>query len=166
MPELERLVPLDRIAARGTEILVEATEDERAALARRFALPAIDWLRCRFNLRRGVGGTVEADGVLDAGVVQTCVVSLDEFPQAVAEVFELRFVPATADGGDDDPEEPDVIPYEGTALDLGEAAAEQLALALDPYPRKPGVSPPESDAERAEAPDPAPFAALARLRRN
>lgn len=170
MAELERPVPLDRVTAHGTEISVEATEAERAALARRFALPAVDRLRCRFHLRRGLGGVVEADGALDASVVQTCVVSLDEFPQAVAEAFELRFVPAGADTGadwgDDDPDEPDVIPYEGGLLDLGEAAAEQLALALDPYPRKPGVSLPEDDADSAEAPEPAPFAALARLRRN
>jgi hypothetical protein len=46
-------------------------------------------------------------------------------------------------------------------LDLGEAAAEQLALALDPYPRKP-------DARllgAAEDPPGFPFAALAPLAR-
>jgi uncharacterized metal-binding protein YceD (DUF177 family) len=170
MPEFERPVPLGRITARGTEVLVEATEAERAALARRFTLPAIDRLRCRFHLRRGLRGVVEADGLLDASVVQTCAVSLDEFPQAVAEAFELRFVPSSADASadwdDDDPDEPDVVPYEGTLLDLGEAAAEQLALALDPYPHKPGVSLPEAGTDGAEAHGSTPFTSLARLRRN
>ena len=41
-------------------------------------------------------------------------------------------------------------------IDLGEAAAEQLALALDPYPRAPGAV-----LEMEEEPEAAPFAALA-----
>jgi hypothetical protein len=56
--------------------------------------------------------------------------------------------------------------------DLGEAVAEQLALALDPYPRAPGAELPAEAAEagseegEATAPGPAaPFAALAGLRR-
>ncbi len=31
-------------------------------------------------------------------------------------------------------------PFDGDAIDIGEAVAQQLALALDPYPRAPGVS--------------------------
>ena len=58
---------------------------------------------------------------------------------------------------DDDPESIDEIPYEGSTIDLGEAAAEQLALALDPYPHKPGATLPDSD----EAPRNPAFAALA-----
>ena len=38
----------------------------------------------------------------------------------------------------------------GATIDLGEATVEQLALALDPFPRKPGIALPE---EAAEAPD-------------
>lgn len=160
--ELERIVPLDRVSARGTEIVVEATEAERAALAQRLAIPAVLQLRCRFRLHRAAAGAVDADGALEARVVRTSVVTLDDFDQDVAEAFQLRFVPAGQEGGDEDPDSPDEIPYEGTALDLGEAAAEQLALALDPYPREPGATLPEGSSD----PAPAPFAALARLRKN
>ena len=38
------------------------------------------------------------------------------------------------------PDMPDEIVYEGINIDLGEAAAEQLALSLDPYPRHPGAA--------------------------
>ena len=31
----------------------------------------------------------------------------------------------------------DIVPYEGGAIDLGEAAAQTLVLALDPWPRAP-----------------------------
>ena len=46
-------------------------------------------------------------------------------------------------------------------LDLGEAAAEQLALALDPYPRAPDAVLPDIPDE----PEVLPFATLASLRR-
>jgi uncharacterized metal-binding protein YceD (DUF177 family) len=160
--ELERLVALDRVGARGVDTVVEANEAECAALARRFGIPAILQLRCRFRLRRTAPGVVDADGTLEARVTRISVVTLDDFDQDVAEAFELRFVPAGQEGEDEDPEAPDEIPYVGTALDLGEAAAEQLALALDPYPREPGVTLPDGTSD----PAPAAFAALARLRKN
>ncbi len=84
----------------------------------------------------------------------------DDVEQAVQEAFSIQFVPAGTEAPDDDLEAPDQIPYAGGVIDLGEAAAEQLALALDPYPQKP-------DAEALEAEEdvvPHPFAALAKLR--
>lgn len=172
MAELRRPFPLDRLGTRPEDVAVEADEKERAALAERLSIPAVERLVCRFRLRRVAPGIVAADGALDARVVQTSVVTLDDFAQDVAETFAVRFVPAGQEGGDEDPDAPDDIPYEGTALDLGEAAAEQLALALDPYPREPGAVPPEdglSEDAPEEGTDPAaastPFAALGKLRR-
>ncbi|MBN9990995.1 hypothetical protein JND45_16805, partial [Listeria monocytogenes] len=34
----------------------------------------------------------------------------------------------------------DTMPYDGAAIDLGEAAAETMALALDPFPRGPNAA--------------------------
>jgi len=54
------------------------------------------------------------------------------------------------------------VTFAGGIIDLGEAAAEQLALALDPYPRKPGSSGvPETPEQEAGG----PFGRLASLRR-
>ena len=94
-------------------------------------------------------------------MLRTCVVSLDEFEAGVDEKFRLRFVPAGAESDDPDPESEDEVPYTGDFLDLGEAAVEQLALALDPYPRKPDAELPAAETEPPEH----PFAALASLRR-
>ena len=142
-PELHRPVPIRRVGAEGLTVTVEADAAEREALAQRMRLPAIPALSCRFDLRPGSRGAVEATGRLRARVVQVCVVSLDEFEADVAEDFVLRFVPEGEESDDDDPEAVDESPYRGEAIDLGEAAAEQLALALDPYPRKPGAELPE-----------------------
>ena len=78
-------------------------------------------------------------------VVRTCVVSLDDFETTLEEDFRVRFVPAGTETDNPDPEAEDEIPFAGTVIDLGEAAAEQLALSLDPYPRKPGAELPESE---------------------
>ena len=126
------------------EVVADAQECE--ALAVLYGLPGIAALRGRFVLRHARGGVVAARLELQARVTQTCVVSLENFEAPVREVSELRFVPAASlpesEGVELDPETlagPDEIPYAGEMLDLGAALAEQLALALDPYPRKPGA---------------------------
>lgn len=157
--ELHRPVLVRRVGPEGLTIAVEASAAECAALAERMQLPKVLALSCRFDLRPGGRGAVDAVGRLRARVVQVCVVSLDEFEAAVAEDFTVRFVPEGQESEDDDPEAVDESPYRGDAIDLGEAAAEQLALALDPYPRKPGAELPEG-AEGAGDPR---LAALAEL---
>lgn len=160
MTELSRVFVLDRVGAAIVDQVVEARPDELGPLALRLQIPAVRELRCLFRLRRVAGPVVEAEGELQATVVQTCVVSLDDVEQAVQESFSVQFVPAGTEAADDDLEAPDQIPYVDGVIDLGEAAAEQLALALDPYPHKPDAEAP------ADEPDavPHPFAALAKLR--
>ena len=155
-PELSRLVAIDRLPA---ALLVETTGPERLALAARLRIPEVRSLQCSFTLRRQ-GIMLTADGVLEATVVQSCVVSLEPVVQRVEDRFTVRFVPQGQEGADDDPESPDEIAYAGSVIDLGEAAAEQLALSLDPYPRDPAA---ELDAAALD-PEPAPFGGLAVLR--
>lgn len=164
-PELQRPLAVERISDAGRDQVVEATAAECTALADRLKIPAVLALRCRFHLTVMRGGMVLAEGLLDAKLVRDCVVSLEPFEAVVAERFRLRFVPAAKFAEPDadavlDPEADDEVPYEGAMIDLGEATAEQLALALDPYPRRPDATLPDEATEAAES----PFAALARLR--
>ena len=159
--ELHRPFLVSHILSGGAEVVVEATPSECSALVLRMGLPDVLSVFCRFRLVREPRGAVRAQGVLRARVVQTCVISLEDFEADVAEEFSVRFVPAGTETDDLDPESDDEIPYENDVLDLGEAAAEQLGLALDPYPRMPDAELPEVE-EEGEA---HPFAALGRLRR-
>ena len=159
--EFRRPVSLDRIGPNGLDLSVEATAVECAALAERMKLPAVHAVSCTFHLIREGRDAVLVRGHLQARVTQPCVVSLEDFEAAVEEVFQVRFVPAGEESDDVDPESDDEIPYEGNLIDLGEAAAEQLGLALDPYPRMPGADLAEPEAEAK----PHPFAALSGLRR-
>ncbi|HUZ62175.1 MAG TPA: YceD family protein [Acetobacteraceae bacterium] len=156
-PEFSRPVAAESIGEAETPRTVEANPGECAALAIRFGLPAIEHLACRFGLRRTVDGAIAARGELEARIVQTCVVSLEPFAAVVAERFHLRFVPAGTETDAIDPDAEDEVPCADGVIDLGEAAAEQLALALDPYPRRPDAALPEA----ADAPAPHPFASLA-----
>ena len=116
-------------------------------------------LRCRFALVREGRDIVAATGRLEALVVQTCVVSLEDFAAPIGEDFAVHFVPEGTESDDPDAESVDEIPYGGDTIDLGEAAAEQLALSLDPYPRRPDATLPETESP----PDPR-LAALAAWR--
>lgn len=134
----------------------------RAALAARFGLPAIAALSGHFVLSHERGGIIAASLVMNAHVTQLCVVTLEPFEAAIEERAELRFVPAAKLESEEEEiapeslEGPDEIPYEDDIIDLGEALAEQLALALDPYPRKPGAVLPDEATDG----DASPFSAL------
>jgi uncharacterized metal-binding protein YceD (DUF177 family) len=159
IPEFHRPLSLDRIGLHGLDLTIDATPAECSALAVRMNLPAVLAVSCVFHLIRESRDIVLARGVLRAQITQTCVISLDDFDASVEEVFQVRFVPSGEESDDIDPESDDEIPFEGNQIDLGEAAAEQFGLALDPYPRMPGVEMPASEDE----PEPHPFAALRRL---
>jgi hypothetical protein len=162
-----RKMKVGTVGTIAVERQIEANVAECAALAKEFDLPAIASLAGIFNLTStaGAGGVIEATLQLAAKVTQICVVSLEPFEANVAETARLRFIPATAlreesDIAELDPETlegPDELPYAGDMVDLGAALAEQLALALDPYPRKPGAELPAGSSSGA----PNPFAILA-----
>ena len=157
--ELSRPVPVSRIGA-GLHVRVDMRPEEARAVAARMGLLAVHGLACDFELRRCEAGAIAATGRLRARVRQTCVVTLEPFDAEVIEEFSVRFVPAGTETEDLDVEAEDEVTYDGDTIDLGEAACEQLALALDPFPRAPGaVLPQTAPPEMAGA-----FAALSKLR--
>lgn len=164
--EFSRRVPLDRIGARPAAHEIAATESERAALAERFGLLGIDSLTATVTLARArAGQAVELSARLQAAVVQVCVVTLEPVPARLDESFTILYL-AMSDADEDldpDPEGPVLEPLPPDAIDIGEAVAQELALALDPFPRTPDAKIPS---DGFDAPDDraltSPFAALAR----
>ncbi len=124
---------------------VAATPAECEAIAEQLKIPSIIALQGRFALKVERQNRISATLRLNALLTQICVVSLEAFETRLAEEVALIFVPADQMTMlDDDPESPDEIPFDGTEIDLGLALTEQLALSLDPYPRKPEVVLPET----------------------
>ncbi len=139
-PEFSRPHRLDQIGAGESDVRITADEGERAALSRRFGLKTIETLDAVYHLRRDAQGVV-ARGHLSARLTQACVVTGDPLPAKVEQDFAIRFVPEPTTTGEDEVEltedECDTVFYSGGTIDLGEAAAETMALDLDPYPRSP-----------------------------
>lgn len=173
-PEFSRPLAVERLAGAPQERRIAANAAERAALAVRLGLLELERLEARLRVRgTGPGRRVRIDGELEAEAVQACVVSLEPVRSRIAESFtqvylldpsepEARAVAVTPESEADDPE-----PLGPGGLDLGEAVAQQLALALDPYPRAPGAGLPAGPNSPAAAspPGPRPFDALRALKR-
>lgn len=149
-PEFSRRLRLGLVTPEGRREVLEADDAERAALARRLGIPVVERLRAELLLRPEADGAVRAEGTLEAAVVQTCVVTLEPVAQLVAERVSLRLLPAGREAHDDPDDEADEIATANGVADLGEAVAEQLALALDPYPRAPDAVLPDEAQEAAE----------------
>jgi len=157
--DLSRPISLSRIGPDGVTVLLQATPEECIVVAARMGIPAIQSLECRFKLTAGNGpGSIYAEGRLQARVTRECVVSAVDFETEVEDEFAICFVPSGSERDDPDPDLPDEVPYDGDTIDLGEATAEQLALALDPYPRIEGATVPDIEDEAGVS----PFAVLAR----
>lgn len=172
-PEFSRPVALASVPQGGTEVALSATPEECRALARRFDLDRLDRLAGEIRLEHAGRDLLHVSGRVRADLAQRCVVTFEPVPATVDAGFERLFsadVTADAKGEvevDALAEEPEPMP-EGGALDLGEILAEELSLALDPYPRAPDAD--RRLAEATAAGDAAgaagPFGALARLRKH
>lgn len=139
-PEFSRPERVETIGDTPRAVRIEADVEERRRLAGRFALVAIERLAADLTLRRDAAGVL-VEGRVAAAVTQACSVTGEPIAAAVDEPVALRFVEASehAEEVELGDEAIDTIEIEGGAIDLGEAAAETMALALDPYPRSPAA---------------------------
>lgn len=165
-PEFSR--PLDARQADRRLLVLDADPAERAALARRFGLIRIERLRAELTLDR-VGEAITANGTFSTAIVQSCAVSAEDLAVAIDEPLTMRFVPARRDHPPDEEVEIDAadcdeIEYDGVTLDLGEAVAQSLALAIDPFATGPAADAVREAVGLAAPEDSGPFAALGRLR--
>jgi uncharacterized metal-binding protein YceD (DUF177 family) len=164
--EFARPLRADTIGDEARTVEIEANEIERAALAKRFGLIAIERLAARFTVRRDAQG-IAAQGRVEAVLTQACSVTGDPLPATVDEPVSLRFVPDGDDVQEEvelDDSEVDIIPYDGDAIDLGEMAAETMALALDPFVRGPNAEAVLKAAGVVSEEDARPLGALAGLK--
>jgi uncharacterized metal-binding protein YceD (DUF177 family) len=167
-PELSRPVRIDTLGEAQRALRIEADEAERAALARRFGLIAIDRLAADLTLARRED-EVTLGGTLSALVTQACIASGAPLEAAVEAPFEILFRPQLDPNGHDEEielshGELDIVFYDGGEIDVGEAVAETLALNLDPWPRAPDAEQALKAAGVKSEEEAGPFGALAALR--
>lgn len=142
--ELSRMIKTRPLP--GELIRIDASEEERAALSVRFGLSAIESLHAEVRLEQNTKA-IRAAGRLRAAIIQPCAVSAEDFLVNITEPLDLRFVEERAlpecEGNDIEIElaadDCDEITYAGEMFDLGEAIAQSLGLAIDPYAEGPNA---------------------------
>lgn len=141
-------IRLDSMPITGRDVAVSPSADERAAIAAQLGVSSVDALDVRLHAVRFRGG-IRVTGRLTGRVTQPSVITLDPLTQEIGEPIDRIFLPggekefAAAGGaeifvdleGDDVPDH-----FEGNEADLSDLIVETLALAVDLYPREPGVS--------------------------
>lgn len=169
--EFSRVFHVRKLPKDGQAVTLDASPEERAALAARLGILACESMHAELALLAlDDGRRVTARGILAARVTQACVVSLEPVPEEIEEPIELLFLDESlievgADEmvfTDDDLYDDEPIPYPIVrgAFDVGAALSECLALALDPYPRREDAVFAAPGDEPAEPPKRNPFAAL------
>lgn len=166
-PEFSHIVKLSEIGSTPRTGKLSASVDERRKLAQRFDLPKITSLDAEYKLlakddRIGFTGRIESD------LQQLCSVTGESFQVRLREDFDIAFVPELEIAGTDEEielteDDCDIIEYENGQLDLGEAIAQTLYLALPPFPRGPNADVVARENLKSEE-EAGPFGALAALK--
>ena len=162
-------LPLNQIRD-GERIELSADEAERGRIAERLGLQSLDRLDAHASLELK-GEVVRARGRLKASLCQSCVATGEPVDAHADEPFDIYFLPEpSADSSDEEVElvaaDCDVVFHDGSAIDLGSAIADTLALGLDPYPRSAGAEAALKEAGVLSEAEAGPFAALAKLKRS
>lgn len=163
-PPISRIFDLSDLSDAGAEVTIAANEEQRKQLAEWVGVVAVDRFEARVMLKRRAANRFAYDADLAADLVQSCVVTLEPVAAVlrlpVSRALHLSKYPAggklsaeeLSPTAEDGPEE-----IQNSRYDLAGPLLEEFALAIDPYPRAPGVAftPPEE-----QAPAESPFAVL------
>lgn len=159
---LERILDLADVPDAGYDARISASVDELRRLAEWAGVDAVTRLDGEVHVDRQSRTRFRIETTFEADIVQTSVVSLEPVCSRIVRAFERilhlspglhRFAdkgglvaPASADDG-----VPEKI--ESSRYDLAAPLREELALAIDPYPRAPGETfEPPSDADMPDSP--------------
>jgi uncharacterized metal-binding protein YceD (DUF177 family) len=161
-PEFSRRYPLSELGSTPRTVTLSAEAAERQALAKRFGLVELASLSAEaIIVERDTG--IDATGRIRAKLKQACVATGAPISSTIDEPFSLRFVANLETEADEielETSECDVIEHDGLGIDLGEAVAQTVLLALDPFPRAAGADKALKDAGVLQAEDASPFAGL------
>jgi uncharacterized metal-binding protein YceD (DUF177 family) len=143
---------LARLGNAGDAVRFSADDAERARIAKWAGIPSVEKLEVQVGIRKLESNRFGLGFDLSAEVTQSCVVTLEPVPAHIQRSFSRELVfagtsrhrPDQADKGGAESEalvDLDEGPEEITSLhiDLAVPALEEFVLALDPYPRRPGV---------------------------
>ncbi|EDQ33905.2 putative metal-binding, possibly nucleic acid-binding protein [Hoeflea phototrophica DFL-43] len=171
-------VKVGHVSANPVTITISADQSDLKKLAAQWGVLEVRAFDAEIVIGRWKRDGVRLKGNVTATMVQECVVTLDPVEQCIDENLEAVFLPENSrlvkritDASGEmflDPEGPDLPDtFSGDTIDVGAVAAEFAALAIDAYPRKPGLD----YLDRIESDEtvdkkPSPFAVLQGFKRD
>jgi uncharacterized metal-binding protein YceD (DUF177 family) len=160
-------IRLDQLRG-GERVELAADAGECKTIGKRLGLDELERLEASASLDKK-GEIVRATGRVQAALTQHCVVTGDPIATLIDEPFDLVFQPSQPDSAADSEielaaDDCDTVFYDGAAIALGDAIADTLALAIDPYPRSAGADAALKEAGVLSEAEAGPFAALAALK--
>jgi hypothetical protein len=164
---LQLFYELGRLGQAGDVVTIAPKKEELARIAEWAGVESVDAFCAKIDLKKVTPTRFAFDAVMSADIVQACVVTLEPVRSHIEKAFhrdlfltqvkpelEVDIAPVDEDGREE---------IASPRYDLAVPVLEELALAIDPYPRAPGVEF-ESPVDATDAPE-HPFAALKALKK-
>jgi uncharacterized metal-binding protein YceD (DUF177 family) len=168
-PVFSRHVAAQDVPDRGTHVVLDADEAQRAEIARHLGIPEVLSFNAQLHVTPFRRSGLAVRGTVEAEIVQVCGVSLEPFPTKVVEAVDATFVPESdlptpddAPGAEHEADLNAPEALENGGVDVGMLAVEHLALGMDPYPRSPDAGEPKVE-EASSTETHKPFAGLQSL---
>lgn len=170
-PPFERFYDLADLGRAGAEIAIALTDAERKRLAEWAGIDEVEAFQGIVTLKKNSATRFVYAARFSAAIRQSCVVTLEPVRSEIeGEVTRDLYISSAVrhalpkDAGAPLPSIDDEVTeeIEGPNYDLAVPLLEEVSLAIDPYPRAPGVAfePPDDMKEKPES----PFAALKALK--
>lgn len=155
--EWSEFIESSDIESKPLKVDLSMPEKNKKLVCKRLGIAGIDSVEATIKLTRSsVTKVIHAGGSLKAEIRQNCVITAEELERSIKEDFEGWFAdPSEAVSFEkarrerlnqkekeelpvmEEAEDPEPV-IEGK-IDLGELVVQHLALAIEPYPRKPGA---------------------------
>jgi len=165
--EFSHVVKISEVGNHSRNLRLSADEAARHALMARFDLAALYNLEAEISLKHEADAVI-ATGRFTASLAQFCIATHDPVPAKLDEPIHIQFMAEPTSNGEVElelaPEDCDTMFHDGQTIDLGEAVAQSLGLALNPYPRSPEAEKILKAAGVKSEEDVAPAGALAGLK--
>lgn len=164
--EFSREFPMAELGDAPVEQVFEASDEEREALRERFGIETLGAVCAELAVTPLSEGSVRVAGKVFASLGQLCVVTLEPVAETIEEEFSVTFLregPEAEELAEKSAlDEEEVDTYDGETLDLGELVTQQVAAAINPYPRKDGAEfgKPDALSDNADGVRENPFAVL------
>lgn len=165
MSSLDWSLSASEVPERGLDVVRSATADERAALARELDILGLERVDLKARIVAARGGGWRLDGRLRVAAEQACVVTLEPVPERLEITLAIDLVPqetlpAAGESIDDPLAERIPEPIVNGRIDLGAIVFQEIAAALDPFPRRADAGLERSEAGNEDPATASPFAKL------